>query len=77
MDLFADIGENSLVDSIAVLLLMALWGGAIVLIDHWVRSDRAGHTTLILFRVFTRVTAIRDKTPARFPETSGQFRLPL
>jgi len=34
MELFADIGENPIVDSIAVLLLMALWGGAIVLIDH-------------------------------------------
>jgi hypothetical protein len=32
-----------LLDSIALLVLMALWGGAIVLIDRWVWSDRAGH----------------------------------
>jgi hypothetical protein len=32
-----------LLDSIAVLLLMALWGGATVLIDRWVWSDQAGH----------------------------------
>jgi hypothetical protein len=43
MDLFADIGENGTLDLIAVVLLMALWGSATVLIDRWVWSDRAGH----------------------------------
>jgi hypothetical protein len=40
MDLFTGIGENSILDLIVALVLMALWGGAIVAIDHWVRSDR-------------------------------------
>jgi hypothetical protein len=40
MDLFADAGENSILDLVAVLLLMAIWGGAIVAIDYWVWSDR-------------------------------------
>jgi hypothetical protein len=40
MDLFADISENSILDLIAVLLLMAIWGSAIVAIDHLVwRND--------------------------------------
>ena len=43
MDLFATIGENSVLGLITVLLLMALWGGAIVLVDRWIWSDRAGH----------------------------------
>jgi hypothetical protein len=43
MDLFATIGENSVLGLIIVLLLMALWGGAIVLVDRWVWSDRPGH----------------------------------
>jgi hypothetical protein len=40
MDLFATIGENSVLGLMTVLLLMALWGGAIVLVDRWVWSDR-------------------------------------
>jgi hypothetical protein len=39
MDVFADIGENSVVDLITVLLLMAIWGGAILTIDYWVWAD--------------------------------------
>jgi len=39
MDVFADIGENSVLDLIAALLLMAIWGGAILAVDHWVWSD--------------------------------------
>jgi hypothetical protein len=40
MDLFADLGENSALELLAVLLLMAIWGGAVVAIDHWVWSGR-------------------------------------
>jgi hypothetical protein len=40
MDLFTGIGENSILDLIVALLLMALWAGAIVAIDRWVWSDR-------------------------------------
>jgi hypothetical protein len=40
MDLFADIGENSALELIAVLLLMAIWGGAVMAVDYWVWSDR-------------------------------------
>jgi hypothetical protein len=38
MDLLADIGENPVLELTAVLLLMAIWGGAILAIDHWVLS---------------------------------------
>ena len=38
MDVLADIGENSALELTAVLLLMAIWGGAIVAVDHWVWS---------------------------------------
>jgi hypothetical protein len=41
MDLFADISEGSILDLIAVLLLMAIWGSAIVALDHLVWS---GHS---------------------------------
>ena len=41
MDLFTGIGENSILDLIVALLLMALWGSAIVAIDRWVWSDRS------------------------------------
>jgi hypothetical protein len=40
MDLFADLGENSALDVIATVLLMAIWGGAVMAIDYWVWSDR-------------------------------------
>jgi hypothetical protein len=40
MDVFADIGESSVLDLIAALLLMAIWSGAILAVDHWVWSDR-------------------------------------
>jgi hypothetical protein len=40
MNLFADVGDNSVLDLIATLLLMAIWGCAIVAIDHLVwRND--------------------------------------
>ena len=38
MDLLADLGENSALELTAVLLLMAIWGGAILAVDHWVWS---------------------------------------
>ena len=38
MDILADIGENPALELTAVLLLMAIWGGAIVAVDHWVWS---------------------------------------
>jgi hypothetical protein len=40
MDLFSDIGENSALELLAVLLLMATWGSAIVALDHLVWSGR-------------------------------------
>jgi hypothetical protein len=40
MDLFTGTGESSTLGLIVALLLMALWGGAIVAIDRWVWSDR-------------------------------------
>jgi hypothetical protein len=40
MEAFADIGENSVVDLVTALLLMAAWGGAILAIDYWVWSDQ-------------------------------------
>ena len=36
MDLLPDVGDNSVLDLIATLLLMAIWGCAIVAIDHLV-----------------------------------------
>ena len=41
--LFADIGVNSMLDLVAILLMMVFWGSAVVLVDRWVWSDRAGH----------------------------------
>ena len=38
MDLLADLGENSALELTAVVLLMAIWGGAILAVDHWVWS---------------------------------------
>jgi hypothetical protein len=38
MDLLADIGENPALELTAVLLLMAIWGGAILAVDQWVWS---------------------------------------
>jgi hypothetical protein len=38
MDILADIGENPALELTAVLLLMAIWGGAILAVDHWVWS---------------------------------------
>ena len=38
MDLLADLGENPALELIAVLLLMAIWGGAILAVDPWVWS---------------------------------------
>ena len=38
MDLLADLGENPALELIAVRLLMAIWGGAIPAVDHWVWS---------------------------------------
>ena len=38
MDVLADIGANSALELTAVLLLMAIWGGAILAVDHWVWS---------------------------------------
>jgi len=38
MDVLADIGENPALELTAVLLLMAIWGGAILAVDHWVWS---------------------------------------
>jgi hypothetical protein len=40
MDLFADIDENSALELLAVLLLMAIWGGAVMAVDYWVWSGR-------------------------------------
>ena len=34
MDLLADLGENPALELIAVLVLMAIWGGAILAVDH-------------------------------------------
>jgi hypothetical protein len=36
MDVFAD--ENSILELTAVLLLMAIWGGAAVAVDYWIWS---------------------------------------
>jgi hypothetical protein len=41
MSEFADFDENSILALIAILPLMAIWGCAIVGLDHWVR---AGHS---------------------------------
>jgi hypothetical protein len=41
MDEFTDFDEISGLASIAVLLLMATWGCAIVAIDHWVLAGRS------------------------------------
>jgi hypothetical protein len=49
------------VDPTNRLVLMALWGGAIVLM---VGPGWTSKTTLILFRVFTRVTAKRGTAGA-------------
>ena len=38
MDVLADIGENPALELTAVLLLMAIWGGAILAVDRWVWS---------------------------------------
>ena len=32
------LGENPALELIAVLVLMAIWGGAILAVDHWVWS---------------------------------------
>jgi hypothetical protein len=41
MDEFVHFKENSVLALIAVLLLMAIWACAIVVIDRWVRADRS------------------------------------
>jgi hypothetical protein len=41
MDQFADFEENFVLALIAVLLLMAIWSGAVLAIDHWVGSGRS------------------------------------
>jgi hypothetical protein len=41
MDEFADFDEISVLALIAILLLMAIWGCAIVAIDHWVWAGRS------------------------------------
>jgi hypothetical protein len=40
MDEFADF--HDVLELIAVLLMMAIWGYAIVAIDHWVGARRSG-----------------------------------
>jgi hypothetical protein len=47
MYVFADIGDNSVVDLITVLLLMAIWGGAILTIDYWVWADHLWPSVLV------------------------------
>lgn len=41
MDEFASFNENFVLALFAVLLLMAMWGCAIVAIDHWVWAGRS------------------------------------
>jgi hypothetical protein len=41
MDEFASLNESFAFALIAVLLLMAIWGFAIVAIDHWVWAGRS------------------------------------
>ena len=41
MDEFASFNENFVLALIAVLLLMAMWGCAILAIDHWVWAGRS------------------------------------
>jgi hypothetical protein len=41
MDEFASFSENFVLALIAVLLLMAIWGCAIVAIDYWVWASRS------------------------------------
>jgi hypothetical protein len=41
MDEFLHFNENSVLALIAVLLLMAIWVCAIVVIDRWVWADRS------------------------------------
>jgi len=41
MDEFASFNENFILALFAVLLLMAIWGCAIVAIDHWVWAGRS------------------------------------
>jgi hypothetical protein len=42
MNEFADFDENSILALIAILPLMAIWGCAIVGLDHWVWAGRSG-----------------------------------
>jgi hypothetical protein len=41
MDEFMDFDEISLLALVAILLLIAVWGCAIVAIDHWVWAGRS------------------------------------
>jgi hypothetical protein len=48
MDLFAAIGENSTLELIAILLLLAIFGCAIAVLDHRVRRLGRGRRGNIL-----------------------------
>jgi hypothetical protein len=41
MDVFADINGNSVLELIAILVLMAIFGCAVAVLDHWVWAGRS------------------------------------
>jgi hypothetical protein len=41
MDVFADINQNSVLEFIAIMLLMAIFGCAVAVLDHWVWAGRS------------------------------------
>jgi hypothetical protein len=48
-DIFADINQNSVLEFVAILLLLAIFGCAVAVLDHWVwagRSDMPPERTL-------------------------------
>jgi hypothetical protein len=40
MDVFVDINGNSVLELIAILVLMAIFGCAVAVLDHWVWAGR-------------------------------------
>jgi hypothetical protein len=41
MDVLADVNENTVLQLIAVVLLMAMFGCAVAVLDHWVWARRS------------------------------------
>jgi hypothetical protein len=48
MNEFADFDENSILALMAILMLMAVWGCAIVGLDHWVWAGRSNSPSAAL-----------------------------